>query len=162
MQDKMIRNFLIWHWENTLFGTTLPLKTHSSKSWTKYRRQWKILKSKQHKENLRSYNPKGRNTQDMSSTSAGDFPFRAFSSSQCRKSEAKQKVSVLLIQDSQTNWTHRTRFQMRRYLWELNIKKSMYKFPLICHWLTLKLCTHREGLLPPKIHQNLLKMVVKC
>lgn len=41
------------------------------------------MKSKQHRENLRSYSPKGRKTQDMSSTSAVAFWFRTVSSSQC-------------------------------------------------------------------------------
>lgn len=40
----------------------------------------------------------------MNCTFAMAFSFRAFSSSQCRIIEAKQEVSVLLVQDYQINW----------------------------------------------------------
>lgn len=62
------------------------------------------MKSKQYKQNLRRYNPDARKTQDMNCTFAMAFSFRAFSSSQCRIIEAKQEVSVLLVQDYQINW----------------------------------------------------------
>lgn len=90
-----MRKFLVWN---------NPSIKNSNKTWVKYRKQGKTLKSKQYKQNLRSYNPEARKTQDMDCTFAMAFSFRAFSNSQLRILEAKQEVSVLLVQDYQMNW----------------------------------------------------------
>lgn len=117
---------------------------NSNKSWVKYRKQGKTLKSKQYKQSLRSYNPEGRKTQDVNCTFAVAFSFRAFSSLQCKIIEAKQEMSVLLVQDYQMNWNSKGEISDKKKPQRSESKNLCTNFPQVTDWFLSCACIGRD------------------